>query len=257
MESMNMTTVPKLAAGLLASGLFLLASCNVPASDDTKILGGQTPQQMYSDQRVAELVEAVLEDDGARIRSLAQAGADVNALPAKGAPPLLWAMHFDRPVAMITLLELGADACKHIPALYGDSVIMAVIRTERIEQLRLLLSANVDPNCKVSEPGDLSLLAIAARSGPLEQVKLLVEAGADIDFRNEFRSTPVSKAIAGGNFDIVLYLLQSGYRHQLDEVAGLVQLNRASSEREPDRQAVIAWLKANGISYPQFPEKDP
>jgi ankyrin repeat protein len=257
MESMIMTTVPRLAAGLLASGLFLLASCNVPASDNTKMLGGQTPQQMYSDQRVAELVEAVLEDDGARIRSLAQAGADVNALPAQGAPPLLWAVQFDQLAAMATLIEHGADACKEIPALQGDSVIVVVIRTERTEQLKVLLSAGVDPNCKVASTSDLSLLAIASLTSTLEQVKLLVDAGADVDFHDEFRNTTVSNAIAGGNYDIVLYLLQSGYRHQLDDVAASVQLRRVNAEREPDRQAVIAWLKANGVSYPQFPERDP
>jgi len=235
----------------------LLMACQGLAATSGKTLGGQTPNEMYADQRVAELVEAVLADDAVRVRALAETGTDVNALPENGAPPLLWAVHFEHLEAMAALLESGADPCQHIPGLGDDSVFIVVLRTERTEQLKLLLSKGGDPNCPVADRDELSLLGIAAFKGPLAHVRMMVEAGADMHFRNDGYRTVVGRAQAGGNYDIVLYFLESGYRYRLEDVASRNQVSLVDEAHEPQRQAVIAWLKAHGVTYPVLPNQDP
>jgi hypothetical protein len=257
MEPMIMAKFAFRCALVLLPATFLLTACQVLGGESDKTLGGRTPQQMYTDQRVVDLVDAVLADDAARVRTLARTGADVNALPEIGAPPLLWAVHFERLEAMVALLEAGADPCQQIPSLSDDSVFIVVLRTERIDQLKLLLSKGGDPNCPVANPNDLSLLGIAAFKGPLEHVRLMVEAGADMHFRQDGYGTVVGKAHSGGNYDIVLYFLESGYRHDLEDVAVDTQLRRVDETHEPQRQAVIAWLKAHGVEYPVLPNRDP
>jgi len=50
----------------------------------------------------------------------------------------------------------------------------------------------------------------AAESGRLELVKLLVEHGADLEFRNGSGQTPLIVASLQGQTDVVAYLLNHG-----------------------------------------------
>lgn len=234
------------SAGLI---LALVAACQ-SASDATNYrLGGKTPAEMYADKKIIELVEAVLNDDADRVTALASSGTPVDEIPAGGVPPLIWAVHFDRKNALRALLSGGADACLPVPAIYGDSPLVVVLRTEKSEQLELLLSMGVDPNCSVSDSNDLSPLGIASFVGPIENVQLLVDAGADVNVRNGVTTT-VSLAQAGGNFDIVLLLLESGFDHSLVDVAFGTKNRGVSPEREFQREAVIKWLRERGVDYP-------
>jgi ankyrin repeat protein len=53
-------------------------------------------------------------------------------------------------------------------------------------------------------------ISVAITWGDLEAVKLLVEAGANIDVQMERGSTPLHEAISAGEFDIARYLVRMG-----------------------------------------------
>lgn len=57
----------------------------------------------------------------------------------------------------------------------------------------------------------------AARYGPLEIVKYLIEKGADFSVNIEYGITPFHEAVEGGNLDIVKYLMEKGFNLKATE----------------------------------------
>ncbi len=105
---------------------------------------------MANDTTAPELLDAATAGDFERVRQLAQAGADLNALD--DGEPLL-----DRAVSAFTLLD-------SVPAFAAD-------------MLRLLLQLGADPN----RPGDEGMTALhtAMLAQSVELMRILLEGGAE------------------------------------------------------------------------------
>lgn len=233
---------------LLAVALFFTTACH------SQTILDKTPAQMYRDPKVVALVEAAIDGDKEAVARAARSGADVNMMSPEGATPLLWAVKANSTEGMDALLKAGADPWK--PLVGTDSVMSETVRSGAVEQLRVILHNGADPNHPIGERADVSLLHIAAFKGPIESVQLLLAHGADINFQPVGFDSVVNSAISGGRYDIALYLLENGFHGDLDDVAAGAQVRQVSEDREPDRQKVIAWLKARGVKYPQFPTHD-
>lgn len=249
-------TIHKFAKQLcLLAALWLGACGHAPAASDPT-LGGKTPMQTFTNPLDAELITAAIKGDSAEVGRLVKQGASVNAIAADGATPLMWASHTDSLVGMKLLLDVGANPNLRVPQLKGFAIIEGAAGGSSPEQLVLLLAHGGDPNLPVSpRVAGGSLLGVAATQGQLENVKLLVKAGADVNFHTDQNfDSPISEAIGSGSYDIVLYLLEHGYTYRLDEVAGGTQSRQVSADREPDRQKVIQWLLAHGVKYPAYVE---
>jgi len=177
-----------------------------------------------------------------------------------------------------TLLELGAD-----PNIQGNAVsevyspMMYAASVEDPKFLKLLLTYKGNPNIKgkgmtVNGPITFMPLLNASQRGGLENVRLLVEAGADLHFKNELGSTPLSKALTFDHMDIVLYLLEQGidYKQQLGTASGENYNTKneyplyiadklrfksfpLDSEKYKQKMKVVAFLKKNGIDYRATP----
>jgi uncharacterized protein len=73
-------------------------------------------------------------------------------------------------------------------------------------------------------------LHYAAWVGDLDEVRRLIEAGADPDLTDSIGETPLHGAAASGRVDVVAYLLSVGARHDLHErTLGLTPLHWAAS----------------------------
>jgi len=72
--------------------------------------------------------------------------------------------------------------------------------------------SNYTERPKINDFGFLgnSPLGVVIVWGDLDAVKLLVQAGADINAVQEFGDTPLHAAIEGGKFDIARYLIKLG-----------------------------------------------
>ena len=71
------------------------------------------------------------------------------------------------------------------------------------------ISVTAGYSLKVSNAlGGESLLHVATKSGHLSMVKLLLDAGADINVQDESGNTPLHYASANGKKDVVKYLLE-------------------------------------------------
>ena len=173
----------------------------------------------------APLIEAARQDDRARVETLLQARADVNARQPDGATALHWAAHHDdtalasRPLragarpgladdtgatplflacmnrssAMVTLLlDAGADASAAL--LSGETTLMTCSRTGDTAAVRALLAHGADVNRKEPHHDQTALMWAAAGAHPAV-VSALIGAGADVHARSRTFSQTVTSEV--------------------------------------------------------------
>ncbi len=187
------------------------------------------------------MILAIYTRFGGVVAKLIERGADVNARSEMGATPLSRAV-YDSDVNMVAfLLEKGADP--NIPTYTGFSCLMTVAEngnltlaqalveggaqvdyvnpsgwtaihqaagTPHTHLLEFFLSLHPNGLNSISKDG-MSVLQYAVEEGRFAAVKLLVERGADVNYRNPKNElTPLSYAILGNHTRIKEYLEQQG-----------------------------------------------
>lgn len=222
-----------------------LAAMGGCASADEKIVNDFLSPQSQA------LAHAVISGDAQRIDELCRAGASVSALSQNGVSQLAVASRYDQLESIRALLRAGADPWQSLPP-HNYLVPVLIVQNRKFDQLEVLLESSLDPN-RLLPHSDVSLLHLAAIDGWQDGVRLLLDQGADMNFQPDGWESVASSAIFGGNYDIVLYLVSRGYRHDLDGLAMAVQSRKVSVEQEPHRKRVILWLQAQGVRYPPFP----
>ena len=205
------------------------------------------------------LVDAVKSGDKAAVIALIERRADVNAPEADGTTALHWAVHQNdldlaerliragakvnvkndygaTPMseAAVTgsadmiekLLKAGADV--ESPNMDGQTTLMVVARTSRVDAAQALLRRGAKVDAVEQWRGQTALMWAAAESQPA-MVKLLVEAGADVNARSKVNNwqrqitaepraiyrpagglTPLLYAAREGCIDCAKYLAAAG-----------------------------------------------
>jgi hypothetical protein len=155
----------------------------------------ELPHKIAHGWRVSEAMPKIMEDainwDAAElIHALATYGADANGLNSDNEHFLMGAVRGGRVEAARALLEAGADW--KIEEAYGEEnpAINAGFRSP--EMVKLFLGKGADPN-SISSSGRTMLMNAVYLSN-LPNVKLLVEAGADVNIRNKQGETALSIA---------------------------------------------------------------
>lgn len=204
--------------------------------------------------------DAVRADDAAKVAKYAQAGGDLNIQKWNGTTPLFVALSEEKRQSYEKLLELGADP--NIIAKDGRVVVNYAAAEEDPFWLRLALEHGGDPNLLnvgASPHRKSTPLFFAIGTGSLENVKLLVKHGANLDAPDEFGTTPLVEALQCGRFDVVYCLLKEGadytlsvpdslHRSFLSEVKAksrIIGSNRIPEQRQ-QFEAVREWLKEKG-----------
>ena len=174
-------------------------------------------------------------------------GADVNSVTKLGATPLFLAACSGVHNVVKTLLSYNPDL--ELTLADGASALIGGIRSGNVEVVRLLLEAGANVNHQsernrfplqfavernlvsvlrvlmeygpkldlVDDDGDTALHCINSDT-PIEVVKILVNAGVDVDFRNINRDTPICKAVWSNIPETILYLAKKA---KLDIVGGI------------------------------------
>lgn len=186
-----------------------------------------------------------------------------------------------------TLLELGADPNKHDNNTGSTALIDAVgienYKDDNTRFLKLLLSYGANPNEEKSgnfkgEKTSLTTPLLVACSdvnqfvSPMEKVKVLVESGANVNYKNESNHFPLRVALTYKHYDVVLYLLQKGSDYSLmlfdrsefskeGKKIYLADLLREhllplDSKEYQQKMAVVEFLKGKGIDYRKVPIPD-
>jgi len=260
--------------GLLLCILFLCNSCarNVDKSKLTAYNCG-----LYYDTPVWKLAKAVRHQNVARIKKLITVKkTDPNYQePIMGETVLMYAILTQKYKSCEALLKAGADPNIHETSDGSSAIIEAArISRERVKDdntrfLKLLLSYGANPSdieTGVRREGnsrrDTPLIAASSdfnyTVSPLAKVKLLVEAGADINYINEFGTSALTASTF--NLDVMLYLLQQGadytipfytYKEQNHYILEILRLKKYSldSKNYQYKMAIVAFLKEKGLDY--------
>lgn len=216
-------------------------------------LGNHTPSEAFSDPRVVVLTKAAIKGDRERVAQLAREGVPLNVVGAEDATPLMWALYANNLVGMEALLQAGADPNQR--AVKGWSPLTWAAGGDKPEMLALLLRYGGNPNSDDTGKIDDRPLSVAARQGRLENVKLLVGAGSDVNAHDDYGHSAPNYAITiTGNYEIAAYLLEHGYTHDLQALAATVEIRHVSpdSDRRRWKDKVIEMLKARGVTFPAF-----
>ena len=182
------------------------------------------------------------------------------------------------------LLELGANPNAHNDSTkyFGQSAVLLACRFTRPSSkiLALLLKYGGNPNstaCGVKENGLGEIVPIrdfalsAAVFSSFEKVKLLVDAGANINYATSTENCAIENCMIFDRMDIMLYLLQKGadYRRKFTEidldkpdyptfeVDILYKLRKCvypiGSKEYTDKMKVVNFLKKKGLDYWKSP----
>ncbi len=149
-----------------------------------------------------ELDRAARKGDVEKVKALIVSGADVNSRKGEHTPLMLAVYGGDYEVAKI-LIEAGADV--NATHSIDHTVLYHALESPRLraEVIQLLLDAGVNMNHTPLT------WAIRYRVVP-EIMAMLIEAGADMNERNEFGATALIIAACRGRNQLVDILLRSG-----------------------------------------------
>ena len=173
------------------------------------------------------LVDAAVRQDGAAVRQLLGAGADVDTRRADGATALLWAAHWDDRETVRQLLGAGADVDAADD--HGVTPLIRAAENASAGTVDLLLAAGADP--KAAQTSGLTALMVAARTGSIEVVRALLAHGADVNAATtETSATALMWAVAAPHRVIVERLLEGGAEIGVSTSKGMTPLLTAAQQ---------------------------
>lgn len=152
----------------------------------------------------AAIHDAAIKGDVAAVTAALDAGVGVDESDGS-VTPLYLAVRGGHIAVAKLLVERGADVNAPAP-LFGPALMPALAK-RRIDLINLLLDGGANPN---AQRGREAALHIAVRSGCLDCVKALVEAGADVNAKTMDGKTPLHLARFKGPREVADYLLSHG-----------------------------------------------
>jgi len=202
---------------LAALAVLPLTACGAASAFTSRpfsMLKRMQAQDYFNAPLQIELAEAIEREDIERMQRAINSGADVNAVGKEEMRPLFWAMSKQKLTAFKFLLDKGASTN---PAMtFEDSgrrrtvgaIEMAAIM-ENPEYLRALLDHRADPNALMNNSKE-PVIFRAVMHQRLENLKLLVEHGANVNQQDTSGMTALATAVNISAYQIALYLLRTG-----------------------------------------------
>ncbi|TGN17911.1 ankyrin repeat domain-containing protein [Leptospira idonii] len=237
----------------------------------------------YQDDIALALLKAAVDGDAAKVKKLVSEGANPNYLEPGKIPMLIWTICADSFEGYKALLESGADpnlggtgdGLSEIKG-YGEPITLyrykwhgktplislrkgmsAMVLSSALsnpEYLRLAIKYGGDLNAKKGERGYDRPLLLAASSVQFDNIKILIEAGADINIHDEKflgNTAPELVIRSYARYDIAIWLLEKGYSYDLYNVGVTAEIRKINpSEQQKNKEKLIDMLIAKGIKFP-------
>lgn len=267
---------------IFISLLFCLTSCynQETLADKSKMMGND--YRLYQSTPAWALAKAVEAGDIEKIKEeVLQKKVSVDHQESRFGKTLLMLAIFNSEYDSVkTLLELRANPNQH-DTFKGETPVIVAAGNADPKYLKILLAYKGDPNSienvfsgpkKRINSGRNSALTKAVLPSVmgkknLENVKLLVEAGADINYTKKgIIQTALAEALIQDQMDVALYLMEKGadYTKPITPTAiegadvTVLQILRKSiidldSEQYKKKMEVITFLKSKGLDYYKEP----
>ncbi|MBI5773159.1 MAG: ankyrin repeat domain-containing protein [Verrucomicrobia bacterium] len=248
-------------AGILLVTLGLIGEST--AAESTKA------SDYFPQKRQAELAVAAEKGQTSKINTLLQAGADVNARGKDGMTVLLWCYLKQNKKGFACLLEHGANPNAQMEngaagltesmALAGRSVMSFTAKDRDTWYLETTLKYGGDPNLlnPVNKMTPIFEVSYSIRPEQLNNLKILIAAGAKLNIRNENGYTPLIFAAMNNRYDMAFALLEAGADPSIKDKHGhtiVYDINRSGPRLDPKYWGypwflkVIDVLKAKGLN---------
>jgi ankyrin repeat protein len=174
---------------------------------------------------IAPLHEAALVADAELIRTLLDAGAEIDRALPEGETPLMLAARTSGVAAVQVLIERGATV-NVVERWQGQTPLMYAAAHDRAEVAAALIAAGADMNAKtprnelparlpaarfnVEFPlGGMTPVLLAARQGATSALRVLIEAGADLETRTPEGLSALVLAIHNLHYDAANLLVDA------------------------------------------------
>jgi len=213
-------------------------------SSETRVVDG-TVKDYFGDTKEALLAQAAAEGSVATVKQLVQQGANVNAAGDKNMSPLGWALAAKSVTGMQALLDAGADPNQPIGPKHEIHLVWLAAGLESSDALRVLLSYRGNPDARHA---GLSFNAMREAVMHPNNMRLLVEAGADVNAEDGVGFGVALIAANLGQFAVVDYLLEHGYRRDLPLLAWIVGNRDVSESARPKKQKTMEILRSMGFT---------
>lgn len=232
-------------------GLWLLVLLNAVACTTQ---GSDMNPQEFASPQAAALYQAAAKRDRDGANRLIAAGANPNSRNEQGFNLLEVAMRNNDRSAFETLLAAGAD-----PTDRGDSNDTAMHVAAILEDpfwLRTLLDRGVSTEVRNARGETPLFSALGNNPHADQQVRALLDAGADIHARDDAGATLLHKAARINAFDWVVRFLEAGVDPRATDRLGVTFQPAFFRTRESNllasaktsRERVRGWLRQNQIA---------
>ncbi|MCM2461798.1 ankyrin repeat domain-containing protein [Pseudomonas sp. CG7] len=231
---------------------------NIGLAQASLRLGGNAMSQVFEDAEVVALIDAAMEGRAGDVNRLAAQGVNVDTVGSDGTTPLIWALNARNVKGVEALLKAGANPNLMSEKLRGLSPMALLAGGNSLELLELVLRYGGDAK-GTGLKRSMKPLDRAAREGRLQNVRLIVGAGADVNDHDEYGKSAAIAAAALSNFEVVAWLLEHGYTYDLRDLAMSVEIRQVPPDSEAQRwkNTVIDMLKMRGVKFPAFVKKQP
>lgn len=156
------------------------------------------------------IYQAIEANDLVLVKNLIANSIDLEKRDCYGETPLELATALGYTKIVKVLLEAGA--CTN--SVCGIKLLQVSCWFKHLDIVKLLIQAGTDVNLRLEE--DSTLLLNAAGEGDFELVQILVEAGAEIDVVDRYGNSAIGLAIRNGHQKIVDYFRHIGCLEESD-----------------------------------------
>lgn len=209
----------------------------------------------------AELSKAASDGDSAKVKTLIAQGADVNSKNGVCMTPLMLAVLNNDSETVSTLMRAHAD--ENIKDCAGETAMSYAVKNHHSDVLALLIRKGEPLIEKYSPPPPPNAVgthqeldnklhelafrmdysddpAVVDRDEDANAATALVQAGADVNSRDDKTATPLMRAAFMGHIKVMKVLIDSGADVNLQDESGQTALMYAANA--PDEKAVSLLL---------------
>ena len=193
---------------------------------------------------VTPIISAAAAGNSEVVEYLVAHGADVTAKDDWGKTALIYAAGMNNPQLITNLIKLD-DTAVNLPDNSGNTPLIYAAQKGLNDNIKILLNNGADVNYRNPATG-LSSIAAAAAEGNSNTIRLLVRTGnADVNISDLSGRTPIFYAVEQNQEDALRTLFSLGADPNAQDHTGVTALMRASAKGR--QNCVDILLKQKGI----------